>query len=705
MLQLVNRMRMNPAAELPLLLHSSDPQVNYELQSVNIKLLTQQWSSLTAVPPLAWNATLAATSLAHSQLMNQTGQFEHQLPGEASPDQRILNAGYNYSWYGENIVMGYDNSFGGHAALAVDFGSTPTGMQDPPGHRENIMRPEFRDIGIGTVKATPGNGMFGLLTTQDFGSLDPYGNSFLLGAVYNDTDKNNLYSPGEGLSGVTVKVSGSAGTFTTQTWTAGGYEIRVPAGSYTVTFSGGGLKSPIVRSVSVGSSNVELDLNVRALVTANINRHTRFGTPITIRVLNYVQDASGTSVTVTGVLSAPGGASGQSRHGGTVVINSDNTVTYTPPAGFRGSDRFIYQVSDGAGKSGSATVTIKVIADPAPIARSFNAPVAPGTQTAINVLAHARDKDGDPLHLSIASGPAHGTAVVNDNGTPNEPRDDFIQYTPALGLLGTDSIRYLVDDGFGGRNTAVITIHIQGAGLVPDPLDGNLTALVVVGSAAADTITFQPVDALGDIQASMATQGTLVSQGTFQPNGHLIAYGLGGNDTIRIVINTIAGTNVTITNPAILIGGAGNNVLDASGSTGDNVLVGGGGNDSLVGGAGRDILIGGAGSDRVRGGAGEDIVIGDGTRFDTSLASLNALMLEWGRTDEPAIPDRINHLTGAVAGGANGTVVLSKTTVIDDQAADQLFGGTGADWFLVRKHGNSPDKLQNRTSTDVVTKF
>jgi Ca2+-binding RTX toxin-like protein len=82
-----------------------------------------------------------------------------------------------------------------------------------------------------------------------------------------------------------------------------------------------------------------------------------------------------------------------------------------------------------------------------------------------------------------------------------------------------------------------------------------------------------------------------------------------------------------ITN-ATLIGGAGNNTLDASaftlgtvtlfGMDGNDILIGGYGNDFLYGGNGNDTLYGGAGSDSLYGGAGNDTLNGCGN-IDTTL--------------------------------------------------------------------------------------
>src|SRR5262245_6347924 len=106
MLELINRMRTNPAAELPLLLNSNDPAVQNALAffNVNTTLLTQQWATLTPVPPLAYNDSLAAAAVFHSEKMREFDQQEHQLPGEPDLAARVQAFGYTgFSLVGENI--------------------------------------------------------------------------------------------------------------------------------------------------------------------------------------------------------------------------------------------------------------------------------------------------------------------------------------------------------------------------------------------------------------------------------------------------------------------------------------------------------------------------------------------------------------------------------------------------------------------------
>jgi len=77
-------------------------------------------------------------------------------------------------------------------------------------------------------------------------------------------------------------------------------------------------------------------------------------TAVVIDVLANDSDIDGDTLSVQ---SATNGANGS------VVVNGDNTVTYTPDADYNGDDSFTYTISDG--KSGTDTATVTVTVDPA----------------------------------------------------------------------------------------------------------------------------------------------------------------------------------------------------------------------------------------------------------------------------------------------------------------------------------------------------
>jgi Ca2+-binding RTX toxin-like protein len=193
--------------------------------------------------------------------------------------------------------------------------------------------------------------------------------------------------------------------------------------------------------------------------------------------------------------------------------------------------------------------------------------------------------------------------------------------------------------------------------------------------------------------------------GPFAPTGHILVYSGAGNDTIRLLKGTglLAGVNVTLS--AVIDGGAGNDVIDASGSSGNNIILGGAGNDNLTAGSGNSILIGGLGADILHAGtSGDDILIADQTIFDANLPVLLQLMAEWGTASAgPSYFTAMQHLEGSLAGGANGPSILNNATVGKDTFIDQLFGGGGLDWFLYSATGKSLDQVWNPRSGDGMT--
>jgi len=74
-------------------------------------------------------------------------------------------------------------------------------------------------------------------------------------------------------------------------------------------------------------------------------------TSVTIPLLANDSDPDGGALSVVN-LTQP--------NSGTVSLNPDNTVVYTPNAGFSGTDTFTYQASDGSLNSAAATVTVTV---------------------------------------------------------------------------------------------------------------------------------------------------------------------------------------------------------------------------------------------------------------------------------------------------------------------------------------------------------
>jgi Bacterial Ig domain len=137
------------------------------------------------------------------------------------------------------------------------------------------------------------------------------------------------------------------------------------------------------------------------------------------------------------------------------------------------------------------------IANQPPVAENDSAITSANTPVKIDVLSNDIDPDGNPLKISFVANPTQGTAVVNNNGTPNNPTDDFITYTPGAKFNG-DSFTYRVSDGTTKSNIATVSV-LSDAGvtyLVTNTNDsgpGSLRQAMLNANAhpGADTIAFQ----------------------------------------------------------------------------------------------------------------------------------------------------------------------------------------------------------------------
>src|SRR5260221_1582841 len=230
MLELINRLRLHPAAELPLILQSRDPDVQNALAFFHVDRaqLAKDWAGLTPVAPLAWNDALAKSALAHTQQMLAFDKQSHQLPGEAPLLSRAQAAGFqNASFVGENVFAFTDSVEHAQAGFAVDWGDGPHGLQSPAGHRDNLMAGVFNEVGLSIINTKPGKSVGPLLVTQDFGARRDQ-LPFLLSVVFEDQNRDNAYTTGEGIANATIIASGKAGSFTIASGAAGGYRCSCP---------------------------------------------------------------------------------------------------------------------------------------------------------------------------------------------------------------------------------------------------------------------------------------------------------------------------------------------------------------------------------------------------------------------------------------------------------------------------------------------
>jgi hypothetical protein len=204
---------------------------------------------------------------------------------------------------------------------------------------------------------------------------------------------------------------------------------------------------------------------------------TLIGVPVTIAVL--ANDA-GAGLAITGYTQPTTG---------TLVLEADQSFTYTPAAGFVGSDGFTYTVQDSAGQTATGQVTITVSRpNRPPVAASDTGRVTAGSSVVLPVLANDNDPDGDPLSLLAIDAPGHGTIRV-------EP-DQKLRYTPQQGFAGIDSFAYTVGDGRGGAATASVMVTVT----LPNrpPVAAPDAAATTAGTAVTIDVLANDSDPDGD---------------------------------------------------------------------------------------------------------------------------------------------------------------------------------------------------------------
>jgi uncharacterized protein YkwD len=93
-----------------------------------------------ASKPVTWDTMLKRAANGHSHDMAKNNFFSHTGSDGSSMGERISEAGYHWSYAGENIAAGYST-----VASVMD------GWIKSPGHCANIMSSHYQDIGVACV--------------------------------------------------------------------------------------------------------------------------------------------------------------------------------------------------------------------------------------------------------------------------------------------------------------------------------------------------------------------------------------------------------------------------------------------------------------------------------------------------------------------------------------------------------------------------
>ena len=358
------------------------------------------------------------------------------------------------------------------------------------------------------------------------------------------------------------------------------------------------------------------------------------------------------------------------NQGGTVTVTASQAGKLDAFIDFNGNGVFnanerITPLGGLALIAGANTVSFTVPANA--VAGSRAARFRVSTAGGLAATGLAADGEVEDHLVFVATSVTSGVQVVAD---PDHPGQTMLLIN---GTSGNDVIVVSKSD----NGVVVRRNGVRGPVLYPT------SRIVVSGREGNDRITVESRITLPTWIDGDAGQDTLTGGGghdqlrggegddTIHGNGSLdTLYGGAGNDKLYGAL----GEN-------LMFGEAGNDTLFGRG-----VLVGGDGNDSLTADGSRSLLIGGAGVDVLRGARQGDLLIGGTTDFDKNPAALLAIRKEWASATP--VSTRIDHLTGALPGGLNGSYrlisdVVRPGTVHNDAAIDTITNSVADDWLLL----------------------
>ncbi len=142
-------------------------------------------------------------------------------------------------------------------------------------------------------------------------------------------------------------------------------------------------------------------------------------------------------------------------------------ITYTPAAGYVGSDAFTYTVDDGTDTSSPATFSLSVT-NATPTAAATSGTTAQDTPLDVTLSGTDADPVDCELTFAIASEPSHGTVAPKTanacvSGSPNTDSAVYT-YTPSAGYSGADSFTYTVSDGIATSSAKTVSLTVTASG-------------------------------------------------------------------------------------------------------------------------------------------------------------------------------------------------------------------------------------------------
>jgi len=383
----------------------------------------------TGAQPLAFDGDLNESAENHSSWMIATDTFSHTGAGGSNPGQRMTTAGYVFtgSWaWAENIAWMSTRTPAGFQDEITQLHSL---LMNSAGHKANILNGTFREVGIGFEAGQYGN-YEGAFVTQNFARTAS--NAFLTGVTFDDLDGDKRYDINEGLSNFTVnaKNNETAAITTTKTGLAGGYEMELAPGEYTISFASNGFSTTSMQ-VNISSKNIKLDLIDPATSTPPFSFGTIMGTTGADTINGTAEN--NVIIGLAGRDIIRGNAGNDRIEGGAGADKLAGNAGTDILTGGKGKDIFVFDASFiGA---------IDIITDFSPIDDTIRLDKAIFTSLPTGKLNAAAFHIGTAAHDAtdrIIYNAQTGTLSYDADGAGGASTQQFAQLTGGLALTHTD---------------------------------------------------------------------------------------------------------------------------------------------------------------------------------------------------------------------------------------------------------------------------
>jgi hypothetical protein len=307
-----------------------------------------------------------------------------------------------------------------------------------PDGATDLLANDDAGVPAATVTSFGGGSLGGAVTDHAAGSTASFGSG---GSLAVNADGSFTFTPASGFSGsfsFAYRISNAAGSSdATVTLTVAARPTAVDDGPAAGSAPGDPFHAPFNSALSLPAPGILQNdaLGSPAATVASFGGGSLGGT--------VADHAAGSSAAFAG--------------GGSLAVNADGSLVFTPAAGFTGVFTFEYRIANSV-DSDVALVTIAVGARPAAVDDSYgptligNVPVNTASSTGFTVRANDQ---GDGVTLALTS-VSNGTVILDlATGT--------FSFDPAPGYEGPAGFSYSVTNGFG---TATASVSLQVSGVI-----------------------------------------------------------------------------------------------------------------------------------------------------------------------------------------------------------------------------------------------